>query len=363
MSTITPRKRKDGSIGYRVQIRLKDKGQIVFTQARTFDREAAARAWSDKRERELARPGALEAAKVEDPPLADVIDKYIRESKRSFGKTKKQVLNAIKVASIGSLKCSEIGSQEIVQFAQSLDVQPQTAGNYMSHLAAVVSIARPAWSYPLEQQAMDDARKVLKKLGATSKSNERFRRPTHDELDRILTYYGEMDARERAAIPMQKIIVFALFSTRRQEEITRISVEDYQPNRIMVRDMKHPGQKIGNDTWCDLPPEAARVLESLSRKKGPFFPHNHRSISASFTKACKFLEIEDLHFHDLRHEGTSRLFEMGWNIPHVAGVTGHRSWTSLKRYTHLRQSGDKWADWKWIEVVAPATAPEQILSA
>lgn len=54
---------------------------------------------------------------------------------------------------------------------------------------------------------------------------------------------------------------------------------------------------------------------------------------------------------DLRHEGVSRLFEMGMNIPHAAAVSGHRSWTSLKRYTHLRDHGDKYAGWKWLPVV------------
>jgi len=39
------------------------------------------------------------------------------------------------------------------------------------------------------------------------------------------------------------------------------------------------------------------------------------SISRSWAKACKFLRIEDLHFHDLRHDGVSRLFEMDWDIP------------------------------------------------
>jgi hypothetical protein len=38
------------------------------------------------------------------------------------------------------------------------------------------------------------------------------------------------------------------------------------------------------------------------------------------------------------------LFEIGYNVPHAAAVSGHRSWTSLKRYTHLRQTGDKFAD-------------------
>ena len=48
------------------------------------------------------------------------------------------------------------------------------------------------------------------------------------------------------------------------------------------------------------------------------------------------LGIEDLHLHDIRHEGISRLFEAGLDIPRVAMISGHKSWTTLKRYTHLK---------------------------
>jgi len=356
MGTITPRKRKDGSIGHTAQIRLKKGGKVIYTEAETFDRRSAAEAWLKKRERELAEPGALESAQKEDPPLKDAIDRYRRESKRDLGRTKSQVLRAIEDSALGAMKCSEVSSQAIVSFAQTLNVKPQTVGNYMSHLAAVFSVARPAWGYPLREGQIEDARVVLKKLGQSSRSAKRDRRPTIEEINRLLDYYTEMDSRERAEIPMREIIVFALYSTRRQEEITRVTWEDYEGDRVLVRDMKHPGQKIGNDTWCDLPPEARRVIDTLPRGKGAIFPYNHRSISGSFTKACKFLTIPDLHFHDLRHEGASRLFEMGLNIPHVAAVTGHRSWASLKRYTHLRQTGDKWAGWKWLDLIAPVQA-------
>lgn len=356
MATITSRKRKDGSIGYTAQVRLKRGGVVIHTEAKTFDRRPAAEAWGRKREKELAEPGVLESVMKEDPSLKDVIDRYKRESKKDIGRTKTQVLRAIEEAPIGSLKCSEVTSQAIVSFAGSLNVKPQTVGNYISHLAAVFTVARPAWGYPLDERQIADARAVLKKLGQTGRSRKRERRPTIEEIDRILAHYVEMEARERAEIPMREIVIFAMFSTRRQEEICCITWEDYEGDRVMVRDMKHPGQKIGNDTWCDLPPEARRVVDSMKRGKGAIFPYNHRSVSASFTKACSFLAIEDLHFHDLRHEGTSRLFEMGWNIPHVATVTGHRSWASLQRYAHLKQKGDKWADWKGLDLVAPVTS-------
>lgn len=113
--------------------------------------------------------------------------------------------------------------------------------------------------------------------------------------------------------------------------------------------MKNPGEKIGNDVWCDLPPEALRIVQGMSRTSAEIFPYSAIAISAAFTRACKILGIEDLHFHDLHHDGVSRLFEIGWNIPQVAAVSGQRSWTSLKRYTHLRETGDKYAGWEWFE--------------
>ena len=51
---------------------------------------------------------------------------------------------------------------------------------------------------------------------------------------------------------------------------------------------------------------------------------------------CRDLDIEDLHFHDLRHEGTSRLFEAGFSIEQASLVIGHKDWKMLRRYTHLK---------------------------
>jgi integrase len=66
------------------------------------------------------------------------------------------------------------------------------------------------------------------------------------------------------------------------------------------------------------------------------FPYSHKSAGTAFTRACRDLDIEDLHFHDLCHEGTSRLFEAGFAIQRVALVTGHKDWKMLRRYTHLK---------------------------
>lgn len=46
--------------------------------------------------------------------------------------------------------------------------------------------------------------------------------------------------------------------------------------------------------------------------------------------------MPDLRFHDLRHEATSRFFEMGLDTMEVAAITGHETLQMLKRYAHLR---------------------------
>ena len=93
--------------------------------------------------------------------------------------------------------------------------------------------------------------------------------------------------------------------------------------------------------------------DMMDVKAGRILPWHPDTIGRRWTDACKLEGIEDLHFHDLRHEGISRLFELGMNAPQVAAVTGHSSWDILKRYTHIRQRGDKYAGWAWLRLLGP----------
>ena len=341
MGTIVARRRKSGSTAYMAKIIIKNQKQVIYRESQTFDSHRAAKDWIRHREVALARPDAIDQRQV---TLAEAIDRYATETRRQIGRTKAQVLDAIRRHQLADLPCQSVTAKAIVAFAQGLaqQRQPSTVGNYLSHLQAVFAVARPAWGYALDPAEMKSATTVCRRLGLIGKSRERDRRPTIAEIDRLAAYF---QARAAPAMPMDRVIWFALFSTRRQEEITRVKWTDLDAHRVMVRDMKNPGQKQGNDVWCDLPPEARAVIDQMPRNGERIFPFTTDAISANFTRACRLLGIEDLHFHDLRHEGISRLFEMGWTIPQVASVSGHRSWQSLKRYTHLSQRGDKWAGW------------------
>ncbi|KQV81745.1 hypothetical protein [Rhizobium sp. Root1220] len=116
----------------------------------------------------------------------------------------------------------------------------------------------------MDYQAMRDAQAALSRQETISKSAKRDRRPTLAELDKIMQHFVDRQARTPQSSPMHKIIAFATYSTRRQEEIVRICWNDFDEphSRVLGRDMKHPGQKKGNDVWVELD-----EMEATAREK------------------------------------------------------------------------------------------------
>ena len=54
----------------------------------------------------------------------------------------------------------------------------------------------------------------------------------------------------------------------------------------------------------------------------------------------KFLGIENLRFHDLRHEACTRLAEQGFTIPQLQQVSLHESWKCLQIYVSAKKRKD-----------------------
>ena len=197
-------------------------------------------------------------------------------------------------------------------------------------------IARSVWRVNIPGDPVGDAREALKLFGYKTKSTERDRRPTDDELARLCAVFDAKGAKQ--VIPMSDIIMFAVHTAMRASEITRITGEDFneEAKTVIIRDRKDPLQKEGNDQTVPVLPKALEIILRQPRGKGPIFPYNSRTFSSIFPRACAKLGVVDLRFHDVRHEGTSRLFEMNYDIPSVAVFTGHRDWNQLRRYTQIR---------------------------
>lgn len=61
------------------------------------------------------------------------------------------------------------------------------------------------------------------------------------------------------------------------------------------------------------------------------------AITQAMDDARRRSGIEDLRFHDLRQEATSRLFEnTTLDVMEIKAITGHKTMQMLARYTHLR---------------------------
>ena len=89
MGGIIKRKRKDGSVAWFAQIAIRRGGKTVLRENRTFERRSIAAAWIEKREEDLAKPGALDAVaedgqKRKDVTLGDAVDKYVEDSAKSM---------------------------------------------------------------------------------------------------------------------------------------------------------------------------------------------------------------------------------------------------------------------------------------
>jgi integrase len=187
------------------------------------------------------------------------------------------------------------------------------------------------------------ARIALKRLGLVGKGMERDRRPTESEIDALI---GLFEANDRQIIPVGRIIRVAIATAMRLDEICRVDWADVneRTRMLLIRDREDPRNKQGNnqriplfgpsgfDAWSILAEQAA----NLGVVKGRIFPYNSPSVGTAFRRGCRELGVKDLHFHDLRHEGTSRLFEAGFVIEQVSLVTGHKAWKMRRRYTHLK---------------------------
>ena len=58
-------------------------------------------------------------------------------------------------------------------------------------------------------------------------------------------------------------------------------------------------------------------------------------ISKSFKKVCQQAGIENLRFHDLRHDFCSKLVQRGVELYTVAILAGHRDIKTTQRYAHF----------------------------
>ena len=209
-------------------------------------------------------------------------------------------------------------------------------------ISAVYKVAATDWGYH------DLINPVSKLSKLPAPSAWRDRRLQAGEWNKLLAAL-----RQRCRNPdIPAVVEFALSMGMRQSEIIGMpgtSSRDAKPglvweninlpkNEIYIPDTKSVVDKP-RDRTPPIFPDALKLLKNRVRPLhgGKVFDCTQDGLIRAFAQACVDAKIENLHFHDLRHEFTSRLDEQGVRHSIIMAITGHSSTEMLNRYTHTKK--------------------------
>jgi len=298
----------------------------------------------------------LDGRKGKKATLLDLINDYQStfEPTGNWSKTKKGDIRRMKAYDIARIQASNLTVAAWTEHATTRrkTCQPATVNQDFIWFKQVIQTADDM-GYDVDVQALNKAISLLKKNRVIAPGQARDVRPTVDELDRLLCHFDRRYA--QAEIPMSELCLFALFSARRQSEICRVEWKDYnsQDKTLLVRDAKNPKGSKGNHILTSVPPRAAAIIERQPRTptEPRIFPYVANSVANSFYHATNKLDLEHLTFHTLRHEAASHYGEIGYDIPRLALITGHKTWKHLERYAHLSdiKRRDKYQGWERVK--------------
>jgi len=175
-------------------------------------------------------------------------------------------------------------------------------------------------------------------------STQRDRRPVNDELPRLIAHFTKVEAEEQAtliegkAMPMADIVAFAALNAFRRDEITRLTWSSLSADGSSIKLARKDSSNSTGRRDCVVPllPAALEIIKRQPRVDGEdrIFPFVGDTISQRFTDACKKLGIEDLRFHDLRHEAISTLATV-LGVAEAMLISGHKTMRSFMRYVNL----------------------------
>lgn len=332
MPTIRQRKDKWQAI-----VRIKKAGVLVHQESRTFDTERLAKSWAERLEKSIAETG-VPARQRNKLTLAELLERYevARSEVRPLSRSTRLEISQL-IAAFQKETCANLSSEIFTTYARkrlAAGAGPVTILHNLATIRAALRAAKPMFNIDLDAKSVSDAIAALQRTGHVSKSNERSRRPTAAELEALALEFRRIAPYPGTIIPMETIVALAVEMPRRLGELCSMTWTDYQGVQQTLRDTKHPRKP--RTEIIPVPPKARAIIDALPKIDERILPYKADSVSASFQRACIRLNIQDLHFHDLRHEGISRLFESGLAIQEVAMISGHQSWNMLRRYTQLK---------------------------
>lgn len=348
MATINKR----GDFQWRAQIRR----QGYPAQSKTFETREAAEKWARAIERELDMGLYVNRAPAEKNTLGDILKRYLEEVVPSHkgAEIERIRINAILKAKISQLAIIALTPNALAGWRDErlAIVSPATVRRDLDIISAAINTARKDWGIHVDNPVLSIRR--------PKPSKARERRLALDEEARLLTALENEERDEHGRLGsgtrnpwIKPLVSLAIETAMRRGELLSLRWEHIDLDEQTAH---LPDTKNGTARTVPLSSAAVRILQQIPHENnGLVFPISEEAVKKAFSRAVKRAReayekeckeaatvpdkrLLDLHFHDLRHEATSRIADKLDNILELSAVTGHKDVRMLKRYYHPKAS-------------------------
>ncbi len=332
MANIKERLAKDGTKRFTCDIRLKG----YPPQRATFKRLTDAKKWIQDTESAIREGRHFKTIESKKHTLADLVERYCTEylpnnKDRTYSereqKERTQKLNFWN-DKIGYLVLAEITPQLISQHLEAMPQSNATVTKYLKNLSHAFSIAVKKWGWISENPVL--------KVTTPAQPKGRVRFLDNEERAKLLEA-----CKESKNSILYPCVVLALATGMRQGELMGLKWQDVDLQRgvIILHETKNGERRRVpvSGLALELLKEHAKVrridtplLFPSSRK-----PQQPIELKKSWLNALAKAEIDNFHWHDLRHCTASYLAMDGASLAEIAEVLGHKTLSMVKRYAHL----------------------------
>jgi integrase len=337
MATYERREAADGSVTYRVKVRLKG----FPVQSATFKRKTDAKRWAEATETAIREGRYFKSSEAKKRTIGEAIERYIATVLPTKPKSQRDQSLQLRwwQQQIGAYFLSDATPALLIEQRDKLTAEitprkqkrsPATVNRYIAALSHVFTIASKEWGW-LEQNPFSQVRKLREPRGRT-------RYLSDEERERLLAV-----CKASSNDALYLIVVLALSSGARKMEILNLKWQDVElaQSRIVLHETKNKETRVIvlSSHVKTLFTEYAKVRQLNSNY---VFPNKNNDGSIDIRKpweiALQVAGIENFRFHDLRHSAASYLAMNGATPSEIAGVLGHKTLQMVKRYAHLSES-------------------------
>ena len=316
----------------RWQARVHQSGQSAVVK--TFASKDDAQRWARAVERELDLGIYTPRTEAEGTTVAELVARYISEvvpSMKGADSESYRLRNIVRL--LGRIKVSALTPTAMASYRDKRLklVRGSTVLRELNSFSGILTHASKEWAMGITNPVAG-IRKPAASRGRTRRLDDGEELKLMAALEcRGRNLRGQLAGGTRNHW-IKPVVQLALATAMRRGELLAL---EWRFVNLEQKIVHLPDTKNGRVRNVPLSRAACEVLRTVPRAiDGRVFPITADSLKQAFKRAVVSAGLEDFHFHDLRHEATSRMAQRLPNLIELASVTGHQDLRMLQRYYH-----------------------------